>query len=100
MAYLDRDGVRIYYEVAGGQNGNLPVLLSHGFAASSQMWQPNIGALSADRPVITWDLRGHGRSGSPDDPAEYSRAASVAARVPPAAGPSGRITDIRVDDVG
>lgn len=78
MAYLDRDGVRIYYEVAGGQNGNLPVLLSHGFAASSQMWRANIGALSADRPVITWDLRGHGRSDSPDDPAEYSQEASVA----------------------
>jgi pimeloyl-ACP methyl ester carboxylesterase len=64
--------------VSGGQNGNLPVLLSHGFSASSRMWQPNLGALSADRPVITWDLRGHGRSGSPDDPALYSQEASVA----------------------
>ena len=78
MAYLDRDGIPIYYQVSGGQNGNLPVLLSHGFAASSQMWQPNIGALAAARPVISWDLRGHGRSGSPDDPAAYSQEASVA----------------------
>jgi pimeloyl-ACP methyl ester carboxylesterase len=28
--------------------------------------------------VITWDLRGHGRSGAPDDPAQYSQEASVA----------------------
>jgi pimeloyl-ACP methyl ester carboxylesterase len=78
MPYVDRDGVPIYYQVSGGQNPGLPVLLSHGFAASSQMWEPNIGALSADRPVITWDLRGHGRSGAPDDPAAYSQEASVA----------------------
>jgi len=78
MAYLDCDGVPVYYELSGGQNGNLPVLLSHGFAASSQMWRPNVGALSAGRPVITWDLRGHGRSGAPDDPAQYSQEASVA----------------------
>ena len=78
MAYLDRNGTPIYYQLSGGQDGNLPVLLSHGFAASSQMWQPNIGALAAARPVISWDLRGHGRSGSPDDPAAYSQEASVA----------------------
>jgi pimeloyl-ACP methyl ester carboxylesterase len=78
MAYVDRDGVPIYYQVSRGQNGNLPVLLSHGFAASSQMWEPNVGALAADRPVVSWDMRGHGRSGSPDDPAEYSQEASVA----------------------
>jgi pimeloyl-ACP methyl ester carboxylesterase len=78
MAYLDRDGFPIYYEMAGGQSPGLPVLLSHGFTASTQMWQPNIGALSAGRPVITWDMRGHGRSGSPDDPAQYSQEASVA----------------------
>lgn len=78
MAYVDRDGVPIYYEVSGGRNAGLPVLLSHGFSASSRMWEPNIGALSADRPVITWDIRGHGRSGAPDDPAQYSQEASVA----------------------
>ncbi len=78
MAYLDRDGIPIYYEVSGGQNGNLPVLLSHGFSASSAMWRPNVAALAADRPVITWDMRGHGRSGDPDDPARYTQGASVA----------------------
>src|SRR5260221_2812096 len=78
MAYVDRDGIPIYYQMSGSQDGNLPVLLSHGFAASSQMWQPNLGALAAARPVVTWALRGHGRSGSSDDPAELSQEASVA----------------------
>jgi pimeloyl-ACP methyl ester carboxylesterase len=78
MAYLDRDGFPIYYEVTGGENPGLPVLLSHGFTASTRMWQPNIAALSAGRPVITWDVRGHGRSGAPDDPAQYSQEASLA----------------------
>jgi pimeloyl-ACP methyl ester carboxylesterase len=42
------------------------------------MWEPNVAALAADRPVITWDMRGHGRSDSPDDPEQYSHAACVA----------------------
>jgi pimeloyl-ACP methyl ester carboxylesterase len=77
MASLDRDGFPIYYEVNGAESAGLPVLLSHGFTASTRMWQPNIAALSAGRPVITWDLRGHGRSGAPDDPARYSQEASL-----------------------
>src|SRR5262245_9278720 len=42
------------------------------------MWAPNLPALAAERQVITWDIRGHGRSGSPPDPSRYSEAASVA----------------------
>jgi pimeloyl-ACP methyl ester carboxylesterase len=78
MPYLDRSGTRIYYEVTGHPGGKPPLLLSHGYGASSQMWRPNVAALAADRPVITWDMRGHGRSDSPDDPEQYSHAACVA----------------------
>jgi pimeloyl-ACP methyl ester carboxylesterase len=42
------------------------------------MWRPNLAALAADRTVITWDMRGHGASDSPDDPEQYSHAACVA----------------------
>src|SRR5215831_13784000 len=42
------------------------------------MWKPNLRALAATRPVVTGDLRGHGRSASPRDPARYSEDASVA----------------------
>jgi pimeloyl-ACP methyl ester carboxylesterase len=78
MPQLDRAGTRIFYEVTGDACGQPPLLLSHGFGASSAMWQPNRAALAAARQVITWDMRGHGRSDSPADPAEYTHAACVA----------------------
>jgi len=80
MPYLDRGGVRIAYERAGndGAGGGLPLLLSHGFGASARMWEPNLAALAAGRPVITWDMRGHGRSDDPPDQAEYTQDACVA----------------------
>jgi len=78
MAYLERGGVRVSHEIVGERNGSLPVLLSHGFSASAGMWAPNIGALAAARPVITWDMRGHGHSDCPAEPAEYSREHCVA----------------------
>ena len=91
MSYLERGGVSIYYQCFGRspdqppalprpappEPGKLPLLLSHGFGATSAMWDPNIAALSAQRQVITWDLRGHGRSGCPDEPGEYTQAACV-----------------------
>jgi pimeloyl-ACP methyl ester carboxylesterase len=78
MPYLDRAGTRIYYEVTEGPDDRPPLLLSHGYGASSRMWRPNVAALAADRTVITWDMRGHGASDSPDDPEQYSHAACVA----------------------
>ena len=75
MPHLDRGGVRIRYDVAGEGPA---VLLTHGFAASSRMFAANLGALSGDHTVITWDLRGHGDSDYPADPAAYSVPLTVA----------------------
>lgn len=72
---LERDGVRIHYEVAGSGPA---ILLSHGFGASSHMFGPNVAALGTDHTVITWDERGHGASDSPVDPDAYSPEAAVA----------------------
>jgi pimeloyl-ACP methyl ester carboxylesterase len=77
MSTLNRDSVTIAYELHGDATDKPPLLLSHGYAASSAMWEPNLRALSRDRRVITWDLRGHGHSASPADPALYSQSASV-----------------------
>ena len=77
MAVLDRDGVHIFYHVSGTADGRPPVLLTHGYSASSRMWEPNLAALSARHRIITWDIRGHGSSDSPDDPALYSEELSV-----------------------
>lgn len=76
MAELTRDGVRIHWERHGPGTG-LPVLLSHGFGETSAMWQPNLPALAAGRPVLSWDMRGHGQSDSPADPAAYTQAACL-----------------------
>jgi pimeloyl-ACP methyl ester carboxylesterase len=76
MPVLDRDGVAIHYE-PGTPNGRTPVLLTHGFSASADMWAPNLPALAAERQVITWDIRGHGRSGAPEDRAQYSEELSL-----------------------
>jgi pimeloyl-ACP methyl ester carboxylesterase len=74
MPYIDRDDVRIWYEDNGS---GPPVLLSHGYSATSRMWAGQVEAFAPKYRVLTWDMRGHGESGSPDDPALYSEAATV-----------------------
>ena len=76
MPVLARPEGSIYYQSTG--TGSPALLLSHGFAASSAMFAPNISALSLRNLVLTWDLRGHGRSEYPTDPACYSSAAALA----------------------
>ena len=66
---LDRGGVRLHYDVAGAGPA---VLLTHGYSASTKAWAPNVAPLAVDHTVVTWDLRGHGASESPADPALYS----------------------------
>ena len=75
MPKLNRDGVNIYYEVHGE---GPPILLSHGFSATSQMWRGQVAPFSKHYKLITWDMRGHGQSDYPQDPAAYSEAATVA----------------------
>ncbi len=73
MATINRDGVNIYYEDHGSGD---PVLLSHGYSATAQMWTGQVAAFKDKYRVITWDMRGHGQSDSPDDPSAYSEAAT------------------------
>lgn len=71
MATLNRDGIEIYYETHGEGPA---LLLSHGYSATSQMWRPQIDALAQTHTLILWDMRGHGRSASPEDTSAYSEA--------------------------
>lgn len=48
------------------------VLFTHGFGSSSHMFAGTAAVLAADHSVITWDLRGHGRSVLPEHPAEFT----------------------------
>ena len=75
MPYLDRDGVDIYYAQHGA--GDVTILLSHGYSATSSMWRTQIDSLCDKFRVICWDMRGHGKSSSPDDAALYSETHTV-----------------------
>jgi pimeloyl-ACP methyl ester carboxylesterase len=75
MPKIDRDGVKIYYEVHGSGPA---LLLTHGYSSTSAMWQGQIAALSKHHTLVLWDMRGHGQSDYPDDPAAYSEALTVA----------------------
>ncbi len=75
MATLNRDGVNLYYEIHGD---GPTILLTHGYSSTSQMWRGQIDLLSNRHRLILWDMRGHGRSDSPEDPGLYSEAATVA----------------------
>jgi pimeloyl-ACP methyl ester carboxylesterase len=75
MPTLDRDGVRIHYDVTGEGPA---LILAHGYSSTGEMWAGQIAPLSEHFKVITWDMRGHGRSDYPEDPAAYSEAATVA----------------------
>ena len=75
MPTVGLDGFDIAYEVSGDGPA---VVFTHGYQASGRMWEPQRKALEPRYRVITWDMRGHGGSGSPDDPEQYSHELLVA----------------------
>jgi pimeloyl-ACP methyl ester carboxylesterase len=71
MRDFDSDGVNIRYLAAGRGE---PVVLLHGFVFSMRpAWIDSgfLSALSQTNRVVALDLRGHGESGKPHDPASY-----------------------------
>lgn len=82
------DGVALRYELHGGGPGTALMLVA-GTGYAGATWTPEtLQHLRRDRPVITFDHRGTGRSGSSDDP--YSTrgfAADAAAIIEAVGGP-------------
>ncbi len=72
--YIERDGVRIYYEVYGDGPA---ILLTHGHGSTLGMWDPQREALSKEHTLILWDFRGHGKSDAPENLALYSEQLTV-----------------------
>jgi len=64
-------GVEIAHAVTGG-GGATPLVLVHGFTGSSIDWTDVVDGLTADRPVVTMDHRGHGGSTNTGDAATYT----------------------------
>jgi pimeloyl-ACP methyl ester carboxylesterase len=65
--YWEWKGEKIYYVKAGkNHHHNPPLLLVHGFGASTDHWRKNIQGLCDDFEVYAIDLLGFGRSAKPE----------------------------------
>ncbi|MFD1513985.1 alpha/beta fold hydrolase [Halomarina rubra] len=65
MSYVEtEDGAELHYDERGDGD---TVLLVHGWTMDAEYWwQKNVDVLAADHHVVSYDLRGHGRSEAGD----------------------------------
>ena len=75
MAKARVNGIELDYEDGGRGPA---ILLSHGYSATGRMWTGQRPALEPAWRLVSWDMRGHGHTESPGDPAQYSEALTVA----------------------
>ena len=68
MRYLERDGAALWFDDEG--EGDPPLLFVHGFACDHTHFAPQIDRFAPRHRVVAVDLRGHGRSGAPQQ--EYT----------------------------
>src|SRR4030088_28919 len=59
------DGIKLHSASTG--KGSKTVILVHGWTCDDTTWESQVPALSKEYRVITLDLPGHGKSGSPAD---------------------------------
>ena len=71
MPHVSANGIEIHYELHGEGPGT-PLVLTHGFAAPFEQWKPDVMPLGAARPLLLYDVRGHGETTVPPDPSDYS----------------------------
>jgi len=74
--YVDRDCVRVYYEVYG-EGPDAIVFAPADTIVDSRMWKAQVAFLSRHHRVVVIDGLGNGRSDRPLDPALYSDLAQV-----------------------
>ena len=70
--YVERDGVRVFYEVYGDAPTTF-LLFPTGPISYSRLWKAQIPYLSRYFRVVAFDPRGNGRSDRPTTPEAYSR---------------------------
>ena len=77
--YVERDGVRVFFEVYG--TGPRTVLLLPTWSIiHSRQWKGQIPYLARHFRVVTFDGRGNGRSDRPSEPAAYDEREFAAGR--------------------
>src|SRR5579864_8896381 len=75
--YVERDGVRIFYEVYG-QGEPTVLLLPTWSIIHSRFWKAQVPYLARHGRVITFDGRGNGKSSRPSEPDAYTNQEFVA----------------------
>jgi len=65
--FVEVGGARLYYYAAGTRGKGEPILLLHGFPASSHLWREVVPHLPAGHRIVVSDLLGYGRSDRPGD---------------------------------
>ena len=71
MSIARLNGIDINYEVHGS---GTPLVLTHGYSASLEMWLEQVPPLSAKYRLVMYDSRGHGKTTAPADMEQYSLA--------------------------
>jgi len=71
MPTVRANGIDIRYELLESRAGT-PLVLTHGFAGPLDQWLDEVRPLADERPLLMYDVRGHGRTTVPPDPADYS----------------------------
>jgi len=75
--YVERDGVRVFYEVYG--EGERTILFLPTWAiVHSRVWKLQVAYFARHARVVTFDARGNGRSDRPRDPRAYDEREIVA----------------------
>jgi pimeloyl-ACP methyl ester carboxylesterase/predicted glycosyltransferase len=69
--YVERDGVRVYYEVFGAAGRPTVLLMPSWSVIHSRAWKMQVPFLARRYRVITYDGRGNGLSGRPEGPENY-----------------------------
>jgi pimeloyl-ACP methyl ester carboxylesterase len=69
MPFATTNGIRTYYEATGSGE---PLILLHNDALSLEVWRRLMPHFAAERRVIAYDRRGHGRSDIPPPEAPYT----------------------------
>jgi len=67
--FVDFDGARLYYEVAGSGQ---PLVLGHAGIADLRMWDVQLARFAERYRTVRWDMRGFGRSPMPEGGGPYS----------------------------
>lgn len=86
MVFVNVDGVDIYFERVG--SGDV-IVLTHGAWSDGRTWSAVVPLLADHYEVVTWDRRGHSRSGGSQAPGSVEQDASDLAAVIEALGVDG-----------